>query len=162
MGVATPEVSGLAMIQSMTAAAASLAAVRTQTGDLTFRQINDMISDLSDAELAFSAFQVDLTIAPTVSMEYLSARGGPSDVAVLAAAAAVIKPAVAAWRAEVDTALATLTASDVVAWVARNHTSGVDRNTLEQRGFLPASIANGLRGSQQLTDIANAISTLGI
>lgn len=133
--------------------------VRDSSGDLTYLALDHLQNGLRAAKVSALAALVESQKQPVAAEAQMAAVGGPANIAAYQAALADIEVKAAAWNAALSSALVTIPAADLVG-VAIYAQDGIETKHIQFKHFIPAAIADPLRQTQALTDLASALEAL--
>lgn len=145
---------------SVLALAAALRHVAGARGDLVWSDVDAVQNGLRRAKIATIQALAEAAKRPADAEAYMRSMGGPESLAAFQAAAAEIEARAAQWNRRLAEALAGLTADEAVRMVTHD-AGGITTRHVQHVHYLPARLAEPLRGSTELAELIAAIAAFG-
>jgi len=161
MGIALPESNGQRFLRALVEMHEKAVAIRDQSGDLTYRLINDIQRADVEMRVGVAGLTADAQAVPAKTLAYLTDRGvvattlGQVNTKVNA-----LSTALAAWRALLGTTVFALSGSDLVE-IRETNVQGEVLREVTQKNAIPGASSASLRSSQELADVITALEALG-
>jgi len=165
MAIALPEVSCVRYLRALKEMGTLARLVQSESGDLSYRRINELQRADADRRVAWTELQEDVNAGfAAFIVGFLNERGVPGTGSEITTAHGALTTAMQQWGLAVRDAAQTQSAGDLIDIVERNQ-NGVTVRTIEQKSAIPGTSsgtsADALRASQELTDLVNALAALG-
>lgn len=161
MAIALPEFNGQRFLRALVSMKENAVAIRDQSGDLTYRRINEIQRSLADMQLGIDGLIEDRQAVPAKTFAYLTDRGvTATNFQDLNAKTQALATALQAWRQAVRQTVVNLSGSDLIEVRATNY-QGQTLREIVQKNAIPGTTAAPLRASQELADVITALEDLG-
>ena len=161
MGIALPEVNGRTFLTALVSMKETAVAVRDQTGDLTYRLVNDIQRSDVEMRVGIAGLQTDAAIIPSAVLTYLTDRGVDAvTLGELNTKVNTLNTTLTAWRGLALTTITGLSGADLVE-VRQTTIQGEILREIVQKNAIPSASAASLRTSQELADVITALEDLG-
>lgn len=131
--------------------------VANASGDLLFRDLDEIQQGLARSKTTFLQAMAEGQKAPASAEAYMVSVNGPATLADYQGHAEDIEAAAAAWNARLAQALAEIPGSDLIYMVRDDRTQ---TKVIERARFVPATIADPLRQSTEMTGLAAAFDAV--
>lgn len=133
--------------------------IRNSSGDLTYMALDHMQNCLRSAKISAIAALGEAQKRPNAAEAQMTAVGGPETIVDFQTALSNIEMKAANWNTTLADALATILNADLIGMVVYDQ-DGVATKHIQFKHFIPAEVADPLRQSQALADLASALQTL--
>jgi hypothetical protein len=161
MAIALPEFNGQQFLRALVEMHEKAVTIRDQSGDLTYRMINDIQRADAQMRVGIAGLTVDAQAIPAKVLSYLTERG--VDAATLGQVntkVQALNTALAAWRRLVGQTVVGLSGRDLVE-LRETNTQGEILREVQQKNAIPGAAAASLRSSTELAAVITALEALG-
>ena len=132
--------------------------VISSSGDLSFRNLDQLQSGLEVAKTTFIQALTEGQKAPAAAESFMASVNGPASLAEYQEKAIAIETAASAWNAVLSETLNRMSTTDLIALVTRPDSQ---TRHIERASFIPATIADPLRKSVELAALLTAFESAG-
>jgi hypothetical protein len=161
MAIALPEFNGQQFLRALVDMHEKAVVIRDQTGDLTYRLINDIQRADVQMRVAMNGLTNDAQAVPAKTLGYLTERGlNATTLAQANAKVQALETALGAWRQAIGTLMNSLSAQDLYV-ITSLDVQGETLREVQLRSAIPAASAAPLRASTQLAAVITALEDLG-
>jgi len=161
MAIALPEFNGQQFLRALVEMHEKAVAIRDQSGDLTYRLINDIQRADAQMRVGIAGLTADAQAVPAKTLAYLTDRGvDATTLGQVNTKVQALNTALAAWRTLVRNTVLALTGSDLIELRETNMQSEILREVV-QKNAIPGASAASLRSSTELAAVITALEALG-
>lgn len=161
MHIALPEFNGQRFLKALVAMHTAAVAIRDQTGDLTYRLINDIQRADADMRVGIAGLQADIAAGARAAgvQTYLNDRGVAGNLSEIVTKVNALNTALGNWRTAVGQVVFALGGRDLIE-LRQTDVSGQTLQELAQKNAIPAASAPSLRASTELAAVITALEAL--
>jgi hypothetical protein len=161
MAIALPEFNGQQFLRALVEMHEKATAIRDQTGDLTYRLINDIQRADVQMRVGIAGLTVDAQAVPAKVLSYLTDRGlDATTLGQVNTKVTALNTALAAWRTLLGQTVFALSGSDLIE-IRETNVQGETLREVSQKNAIPGTAAASLRSSSQLAAVITALEALG-
>lgn len=161
MSIALPEFNGQRFLRALVEMHEKATTIRDQTGDLTYRLINDIQRADVEMRIGIAGLTVDAQAVPTKVLSYLTDRGvDATTLGQVNTKVQALNTALGAWRVLFRDTVLALSGADLIE-IRETNLQGETLREVLQKNAIPAASASALRSSQELADVITALEALG-
>jgi len=161
MAIALPEFNGQRFLRAVVEMHEKAVAIRDQSGDLTYRLINDIQRADVEMRVGIAGLTTDAQAVPAKTLAYLTDRGVvATTLGEINTKVQALNTALTAWRQAIGTLMNSLSAQDLYVITSLNY-QGETLREVQLRTAIPGASAAPLRASQELADVITALEALG-
>jgi hypothetical protein len=141
--------------------AAAFRAIATQSGDLTWRMLEDAQNSLHIAKSTSIVALSSASSAPAAAEAYMASIGGPASISDFQASLAAVETAAAAWNVALSAFLASLPTNQLLHLATRDVGLPTETKYISRPAFIPGQYAAALRAEPSLSALIAAFEAVG-
>lgn len=136
-------------------------AIMTQSGDLTWRMLEDAQNSLHTSKTACITAIASASLATTAAEAYMASINGPESIAAFQTSMAAVETAASAWNTALYAFLISLPSTELIGLYTRNTGLPNETKYIGRPAFIPAEYANALRALPALSGLVAAFEAVG-